>query len=52
MTDQAVWAMFYASVMGMGQHPGTTREAGNKLTPQEGVRLADDMLDEYKKRWS
>lgn len=47
-----MWAMFYGSVMGMGLHPGTTRDAGNKMTPAEGAVLADAMLLEYRARFA
>lgn len=51
MNEAAIWAMFYASVMGMGLHPGTTRDPANKMTPESGASLADDMLAQYLRRY-
>jgi len=50
--DGLYWAMFMSSIAGWRMHPGYQRE-GSAPPPSvsDSARLADEMLDEYKKRF-
>lgn len=52
MNDQTAWAMFYATIVGMAQHPGyKTNQGSNPVALAAHALTADAMLVEYQQRF-
>lgn len=47
MPASQLWAMFFASVVGMAQHPGNLA----RFTVADAARLADEMVFHYYERF-
>lgn len=50
VTRRQAWDMYYASLMSMNNHPGTTQGRGEKRTAAEVAKAADEMLAERDRR--
>jgi hypothetical protein len=45
-----VWDLYFAQVVGMNLHPGTTRDNAREMTLEECADLVDKMLEVRKCR--
>lgn len=51
MDREAIWAMYFAGIVSMREHPGNRTHERTFRSITDCAALADSMMDEHAKRW-